>query len=86
MPRDIKLFNAKVSDIEILCDTGFSLDSRKYYTRISELLGELIADGFTELEGAKRLADGGPTLISNRFAYPHISSYVLREKEKLIGS
>lgn len=77
MARDLTQFHTKTTEVVALCADGFYNSNRNLYTRISTLLAELIADGFEELETAKKLADGGPALVSPRFAYPHIQDRVL---------
>ncbi|MBO9428224.1 hypothetical protein [Sulfitobacter sp. R18_1] len=68
-----------MSDQEIIqsivqeCDHSFAANDVTGYARVKEMLSEL-KEQTPETEKALRLAEAGPELSSDRFAYPHIKS------------
>lgn len=59
-----------------LCETGFDTRNRSLYVVIERTVDEIKSDHPKLLE-IKRLASAGPTLVSDRFAFPHIRSAAL---------
>jgi hypothetical protein len=62
-----------IRDVVRECESCFDRHDVTGYARITEMLSR-IEDPDESVVKALRLADGGPTLSSPRFAYPHIKS------------
>lgn len=55
-----------------LCNRGFDEYTDRYYDRIDDLLST--EEQTESIVRARKLAKVGPSLVSPRFAYPHIKS------------
>ena len=52
------------------CQSGFAQNNPAYYVDIDAALADV--EQTEDVQTMRRLAQGGPSLTSKRFAYPHI--------------